>query len=229
MSQTEVETGDVPEQVEEPEPVEEPTPEPEPDEEYEAVATPEPEPPVQHGRTEAELEGIKKKLDTSANTWRRRVEELLGEDFAALTVCELCGEDIPGFHWPAELVQPASELQDRLLRVLREPAAPEYRAATQVRECDHCAGWGKVKSGSHLAQHELVTCPACKGYGYVPPPVPSGNGYAEVAQVEGGGVGGEETEPPTDSDIWGSPRLLPDGQENPNYGKMPQYKIATLP
>jgi hypothetical protein len=31
------------------------------------------------------------------------------------------------------------------------------------------------------------------------------------------------------TDVWGSPKLLPDGQENPNYGKMPQYKNPTLP
>jgi hypothetical protein len=31
------------------------------------------------------------------------------------------------------------------------------------------------------------------------------------------------------NDVWGSPKLLPDGQENPNYGKMPQYKNPTLP
>jgi hypothetical protein len=114
--------------------------------------------------------------------------------------------------------------------VLREPAAPDYLPATQTRACDQCAGWGKVLSGSRLAAHETVTCPACKGYGYVPPPIPSDNGYAQAAQVTPGGVGLEdESEPPADTDIWGSPRLLPDGQENPNYGKMPQYKIATLP
>jgi hypothetical protein len=127
------------------------------------------------------------------------------------------------------MTQATSDQHDRLLRVLREPAAPEYRLASQVRECDHCSGWGKVLSGSKVASHELVTCPSCKGYGYVPPPVPSDNGYSSAAQVDPGNMGGDESEPPADSDIWGSPRLLPDGQENPNYGKMPQYKIASLP
>jgi hypothetical protein len=32
-----------------------------------------------------------------------------------------------------------------------------------------------------------------------------------------------------DADAWGSPRLLDDGQENPNYGRMPQYKDKSLP
>ena len=32
-----------------------------------------------------------------------------------------------------------------------------------------------------------------------------------------------------DADAWGSPRLLADGQENPNYGRMPQYKDPAYP
>jgi len=228
VSETETET-EVPEQ-----PAEEPAAEPEreTDEQFEdeeaqmVVDQPAPE---QHGRSPEELEQIRKKLDQSAKTWFRRVEELLGEDFEALVPCELCSFDIPGFHWPAEMQTPISEQHDRLLRVLREPSAPEYRPATQVRQCGDCEGYGKVLSGSKLPQHATVTCPACKGYGYIPPPVPGANGVvtAPVAPLEQAQE--EEPEAPADADIWGSPRLLPDGQENPNYGKMPQYKIASLP
>ena len=183
------------------------------------------------GTTPQEYEAIHKKLDASADTWRRRVADLLGDDFTLLVPCELCSFELPGFHWPVEVAKPVNETHERLLRVLREPAAPEYQAATSSRQCGDCGGWGKVLSGSRLAQHETVACPTCKGYGYVPPPVPSQNGYAEAAQVTPLGVGLEEdeSEPPADADIWGSPRLLPDGQENPNYGKMPQYKDRNLP
>lgn len=211
-----------------------PDPEPETDVPFEAPASEPDEETAQAaplGKSPEQYEAIRKKLDTSADTWRRRVKDLLGDDADALVPCELCSFDLPGFHWPAELTQPVSEVHERLLRVLSEPAAPEYQAATSVRQCGSCAGWGKVLSGSRLASHETVTCPDCKGYGYVPPPVPSSNGYAEAANVAPGGVGipEDDAEPPTDSDIWGSPRLLPDGQENPNYGKMPQYKQAGLP
>lgn len=229
MSEQEAETTEVPEQPDA-DPIGEPDTEPdEPFEEPEPSAAVEQPQPVQHGRSPEDLEKMRKKLDQSAATWTRRVEELLGDDFGMLIPCELCSFDIPGFHWPAEIQTPISEQHDRLLRVLREPAAPEYRAATQVRQCGDCDGYGKVNSGSKLPQHSTVTCPACKGYGYVPPPVPGGNGVvtAPVAGIELAQE--EEQEAPADADIWGSPRLLPDGQENPNYGKMPQYKIASLP
>jgi hypothetical protein len=229
MSEVTEETPDVVEEPDE-EPVEEEgTEEDIPFEEPEEQAEPEPEPPAAHGRSERELEAIRKKLDTSANTWRRRVEELLGEDFAALTPCELCGDDIPGFHWPAELLQPDNEIQERLLAVLRQPAVMTYNPDPDTRECDRCSGKGKLELPGIVPGNETKVCGQCKGYGYIPPPVPTGNGYADVAQVTPSGINAEDAEPPQDADIWGSPRLLPDGQENPNYGKMPQYKMPTLP
>ena len=251
MSETETEVTEPAEPVEDI-PFEEPDePGEQPPDEHPDLAEELGQAPQGEIRSEKELEALRKKLDTSANTWRRRVEELLGEDFDSLIPCELCSFDIPGYHWPAEIQQPIDETHDRLLRVLREPAAPEYREARTVSACNGCDGWGKVKSGSHLASHELVTCPDCKGYGYVPPPVPGQSGYGAASGVQGSGIGlaqengsgvafdpvsgevitagAEEPQPPEDADIWGSPRLLPDGQENPNYGKMPQYKVPTLP
>jgi hypothetical protein len=251
VTETQLETPDAPG----PEP-DAPGPEPAPDEEIpfedpEPQMPPPDEQPTGEVRSEKELEALRKKLDTSANTWKRRVEELLGDDFGSLVPCELCSFDIPGFHWPAEIQTPISDQHERLLRVLIEPAAPEYREASNVHQCPDCAGWGKVNSGSRIASHTTVTCPACKGYGYVPPPVPGQSNYAQASGVQGAGIGqvatngagvtfdtvsgevvdtgAEEPEPTPDADIWGSPRLLPDGQENPNYGKMPQYKSRELP
>jgi hypothetical protein len=179
--------------------------------------------------TLAQLEAKRKKLAQSATNWRNRVSELLGEEAQFLVPCELCEPDIPGFHFPAELVQPWSEQHARLLDVLRSPAALEYVAATDVRTCDTCNGHGKTTTGSRVPSHEAKVCAACNGYGYVPPP-----GVTRTPGADG-------VTPPTlapapegpavveDADAWGSPRLLPDGRENPNYGKMPQYKDGTLP
>ena len=168
MSEVTEETPDVVEEPDE-EPVEEEgTEEDIPFEEPEEQAEPEPEPPAAHGRSERELEAIRKKLDTSANTWRRRVEELLGEDFAALTPCELCGDDIPGFHWPAELLQPDNEIQERLLAVLRQPAVMTYNPDPDTRECDRCSGKGKLELPGIVPGNETKVCGQCKGYGYIP-------------------------------------------------------------
>jgi hypothetical protein len=42
-------------------------------------------------------------------------------------------------------------------------------------------------------------------------------------------VASSEPAPAADSDPWGSPRLLHDGQPNPNYGRMPQYRDPNFP
>ena len=233
MSETVTGPAEVPAEVpsEEPaEPVDD-----DPDEEAEGVdaeAAPSPEQQGAElviGMSERELEEVQKKLERSATTWRNRVSELLGEAAQMLVPCELCDPNIPGFHWPSDVEQPRDETHAHLLDVLRNPAAPEYQQARHVRRCADCDGWGVVLSGSRMAGMERVTCPTCKGNGF--------QGDAAPTVVPAFQNGGGEVEFPADSqplaggdvDVWGSPRTLDDGQENPNYGKMPQYKNPSLP
>jgi hypothetical protein len=233
MSEVTDETPAVEEEapVEEPEAPDEPE-EDEPDED-EQEAPPEPEQTAPPGPTDLELDKMSKQLERSATTWRNRVSDVLGEMAQALVPCELCDPNLPGFHYPPEMEQPRDQLHAALLEVLKNPAQPEYALAQHVRECSNCGGWGKVKSGSRVAGKELVVCPMCKGNGFQgdaavnPPPAfapQPQNGEVEVEFPE-------DTAPlvTEDTDVWGSPRLLDDGQENPNYGKMPQYKNAGLP
>jgi hypothetical protein len=185
---------------------------------------------VEHqGLSIEELEKVRTKLDTSANTWRRRVKELLGDEADMLVVCELCDPLLPGFHFPAEVMQPRDELHAHLLDVLRTPDSPDYNQAQHVRRCNLCDGWGVVLSGSRVAGKGQVKCQMCKGNGFVgdavlPVEAQPQNGEVEVEFPED--TGPLVTE---DTDVWGSPRILDDGQENPNYGKMPQYKDKSLP
>jgi len=172
---------------------------------------------------------VRKKLDQSATTWRNRVSDLLGEEAQMLVPCELCDPLIPGFHWPPEVEQPRDDLHAHLLDVLRTPSAPEYQQAQHVRRCQLCDGWGRVLSGSRVAGKGEVACQMCKGQGFVgdaslpsQATAPPTNGEVEFPDDTRPLVEGE-------ADVWGSPRLLLDGQENPNYGKMPQYKDPSLP
>jgi hypothetical protein len=194
---------------------------------------PEPEepapPPVPEGMSIEELEKVRTKLDTSANTWRRRVHDLLGAEADMLVECELCDPLLPGFHFPADVLQPRDELHARLLDVLRAPAAPEYRPDPFTTECGTCGGWGKTLTKGHVAGKTERVCPTCKGLGFQSPDAPQA-----VAPSAGNGevvydLPNEEPLVTDGNDVWGSPKLLPDGQENPNYGKMPQYKNPTLP
>jgi len=204
-------------------------PEPAGEEEEAEEAAEEAAAPEQTGLSIEELEKVRGKLDQSANTWRRRVRELLGDEADMLVECELCDPLLPGFHFPAEVEQPRDDLHAHLLDVLRTPSAPEYQQAQHVRRCQLCDGWGRVLSGSRVASKGEVACQMCKGQGFVgdaalpgQPPAQTGNGEVEFPA---------DTQPlvQDDADVWGSPRLLLDGQENPNYGKMPQYKDPSLP
>lgn len=229
MSETVAEEQETP--FEEPEPDD--TPGLEPDEEEEAVeeeeAQPEPEPePQPEPESKADRE-LQKKLAQAATTYRNRVSTLLGEQAQVLVPCEICSDGILGAHFPPEWMEPENDVQERLLEVLRAPAAPEYEPDPNVGTCGTCKGKGKTKTGSSVAGKTSKTCPTCKGYGYSPPPTPGGNGYVEAADltVEPGTETGPVAE--GDKDNWNTPRLLPDGQENPNYGKQPAYWDMSLP
>ena len=187
------------------------------------------EEPEERSETEAELEEKRRKLAASATTWRNRVSAVLGEEAQFLVPCELCEPDIPGFHFPAEVMQPANETHARLLEVLRSPEGPDYRDARDVRQCEFCSGWGKVKTGSRKAFNETVDCTACGGYGYVPPPSAGAAGVVVAHPAESGQVEEDHDVFTNPSTGRVSPRLLADGQPNPNYGRMPQYKDPAYP
>lgn len=182
------------------------------------------------GRTPEQLAELSSKLDQGATRWRKRVGELFGpEDFAVLVPCELCTE-VPGFHFPAELLQPESELEARLIAVLRGGVeGPQLQTDPEIRACAVCGGEGKTLTGSKVRGRETTKCRACKGYGYVPPPgdanAPADLDDAPVEAVEPG----EPLATAEDTDAWGSPHYLADGQENPNWGRMPQYKDPAYP
>jgi hypothetical protein len=203
-------------------PPEEPEPEPEP----EPTEPVEPPPPAVD---EASMEKFFKGLSTRTATLDRWIEGELGENYADLSACPLCSDAIVGHIYPPEWVTPTSDLQARLLDVLKTPSAPEYREAPNVRQCGTCAGWGSVLSGSHVPGKDRVLCPTCSGNGF------QGDiATVSTPQATNGEVSFEL--PPDnrplvtdDTDIWGTPKVLPDGQENPNWGRSPQYKNPALP
>jgi hypothetical protein len=204
------------------------------DEDGVLVDGPEPEqeeaPPVPEGISIEELEKVRKKLDASATTWRNRVSQLLGEEAQMLVVCELCDPLLPGFHFPAELEQPRDALHARLLDVLRAPLAPEYQEDPYTRLCSTCNGYGMTKTRSLVPGKTERVCPTCQGKGFqalneAPVAQPT-NEQVEEIQYE---LPNDQPLVVDDKDAWGSPKILESGMENPNWGRMPQYKDPTLP
>lgn len=216
----------------EPEPVEtvEPVEADEDDAADEDEAEPEAEAePVAPGLTPEEIEKRYAKAEKATVAYAKRIGDALGELADELTPCPLCPDVHKGFVNIADAGRVPEQVKDVVMLFLGFATAEQFAASQDHRQCSACEGLGKVKSGSRVAQWEALTCPACKGYGFVPPP------GSERAPVDIGGTvlplhapdapagGGADRDPS------GEPRLLPDGRENPNFGKWPQFKVAVPP
>jgi hypothetical protein len=185
--------------------------------------------PEPQGLSDEEAERIGRQLDKERTRHSNRVSEIMGEWAQPLGICPLCEPNIPGFIFPASSTAPRGELHGALLEVLKNPLAPEYETDPTKPACDTCKGLGKIKTGSKVPQYETLICATCNGQGFVGQGVshiltPAGETPEPVAVASNG-----QAEPPADVDAFGSPRLLETGMENPNYGRMPQYKDPAFP
>lgn len=192
--------------------------------------TTEQEPPLQaRGLSEVEMEKRFKSADRAVAAYARKIGDIYGDDAAQLAECPLC----PGIHKGFVNVQDAGlvpdDVKNAVMTFLGYARERDYTQAPNVHACETCSALGKVATGSQVAGRETITCPNCKGFGYSPPPGEPQNGAAFGVEphtaddftATGAGV--------PDTDPSGEPRLLPDGRENPNYGKWPQYKILVEP
>lgn len=211
-----------PETEAEPEPEPEDEPEPEPD-------TPEPL-PQSTGPAPNDVEQRFQKLDTSTLTYTRRVAELLDWMVGELELCPLCSPTPHlGFVNMGAAGLVPSNVIDVVQAYLGFAREIEYRQDPEVQTCQRCQGEGKTQTGSKVKGNETRRCPACRGYGYQPPPRDDAEGAPIAAPIhapEGEQVAPVNTE---NRDPWGDAKTLPDGRENPNYGKMPQFKVQIQP
>lgn len=225
MSETEHDPAEPVEPVEptEPEPEPENEPEPEP-----AENEPEPE-PAPEGPSPEDVEAMFKKIGTAFSAYTRKVGDAMGDDAVDLLPCPVCSEAVPGFVNKHQVGQFPDDVRRQVMRFLGFATEQEYEASQTTRRCEVCAGKGKVTTGSTVPNHETAPCPTCTGYGYVPPP--SATTGVNIAQPGNGAVAAPLTlvsEQP-EVDEHGEALILPDGRENPNYGKMPHRKVLVEP
>lgn len=210
----ELEQPDVPDELEPDEAAEDaeqPT-EPEPE--------PAPEPPADEDR-----EKLAKALNTRFNSYQKSVEDKLGDEVNDWLLCPLCASGMaPGFMNRHDLGRVPDEVVANVQTFLGYARETDYEAAPGIVTCTDCGGLGKVSTGSRVAEHMTITCPTCKGYGYVPPPGghPTGNGHHDTPEASVTAALADLDTPERDN--WGEPRVLPDGTLNDNFGKMPQFK-----
>lgn len=162
----------------------------------------------------------------SASDWKRfraRLETRWGDEAKHLTDCPLCLDQHKGLidvrhagMYPDEAVRVISEY----LGVVRPV---ELKQLPNLRTCDVCGGEGDGLTGSNNPKYRKATCPACRGFGFLPPPS-TGTATNGAAAPEGITFV-EEAHPVAvgDVDSFGIARLLPDGRENPNWGRMPAH------
>jgi hypothetical protein len=208
----------------------EPTTPPEPEPELSPTPEPEPEPePEQEPETSALLEEAFKEQEKAWKRYVSAVGKAFEEQANELVECPLCSAGVNGFLHVNDAGHIDDDVKKAVQTFMGVTQEADYRFDPHHAACADCDGLGKVKSGSRVPNHELLTCATCKGSGYNPPPgvnvVGSAPGAPALSVVEGD----PDYTPPSDADPWGSPRLLATGLENPNYGKMPQFKDKTLP
>ena len=191
------------------------------DEEHAAA---EPEPAPEQPSDEERVKAFKK-IDGSFKTYQAAIERNLEDEVTDWLFCPLCAAGaIPGYVNRHDLGRVPEEVVANVNTFLGYARETDYAAAPGIVSCTDCEGLGKVSTGSRVPDHMTITCPTCKGYGYVPPAggnvvalVGNGNGTNENAAALA-----DLSQPERDN--WGEPKVLPDGTLNGNYGKMPEFK-----
>jgi hypothetical protein len=176
------------------------------------------EEPVSRGLSEHEFERAAKKLEGAVKRYRAQVAEFMEVSDQPLIESKLDLDFCPGYIFHPQAV-PLTEEQEAFARViLGEPIEPSFPQDPHRSECPTCEGWGQVKTGSKVAQQNVVRCDRCNGHGFLR----DGQAPAEVSVPNNGPVEPANVvltpEEQSDEDAWGTPRSHPD------WGKSPQYR-----
>lgn len=170
-----------------------------------------------------------KALDAETKRHDKNLRNILGSAYDDLYTCPVCNPDTAGGFFLGDLKNPSNDCQRAVLAVLAPAPSVEYEPTPGLERCSVCKGKGQTKRPTDVEAHKLAMCSNCSGYGFYPPPgiVTNGAGNQDAALA----LVAAAHEPPVmdDVDAFGSPRLLATGMENPNYGRMPQYKSPEFP
>jgi hypothetical protein len=142
----------------------------------------------------ARMEEIGKKLDGLQKHVAKRLGDILGEDVTMFEECEVCSySNTPG--WRPKGPYP-EEVAANVRGVLGELAPSEYLPDPYTNTCNTCNGRGLTRSGSSVANMELVTCIPCGGKGWIPNGPERDSGRAILAVLNGDAGSAAVPEPP---------------------------------
>lgn len=186
-------------------------------------------PPPPPGPTPEQKEAAYKKVEKAFATYQRTVERELPDEADDLTPCPLCATPPYGFVNVNALGTFPQEIVDTVEMFLGKTLEANYPDSKDLRGCPDCDALGKVRTGSKVPQQETLPCSRCKGSGFISIAPTGGNGHVEQTPAFVPNVTEANPAASDDADYLGSPRLLPDGMPNPNFGRMPQYKDPAYP
>jgi hypothetical protein len=117
-------------------------------------------------RSEREAEALGKKLDGAQKTYRNRLVALLGDDLGGHIDCPVCMDGLTGFIIHPEIAPLDTEQRNRMMQLLGLDDWEHMPSASWAVQCETCAGFGKVKTGSHVQGREVTGCEDCKEAGF---------------------------------------------------------------
>lgn len=204
-------------------------PEPEPGLAKFAPPTLTAEPPNTANVTPEEWERRFQKAERRFETYQKAIIALWEDDAIHLTPIQVGASAPPGFIDVREAGLVPEDVRAPVLAFYGFAREQDYEADPEAHECPTCKGKGKTATGSKVPGKEKRDCPTCHGQGAVGlsnvVPAGAGNGLTELPFT----LAEPSSALAPDADSWEQPRLLPDGRENPNYGRMPQYWVQVDP
>lgn len=105
-----------------------------------------------------------KKLGQVASHTAKRYHDILGDELDGFVICPLCAPWFPGIRLP---VMPDYETVSAVKVAIGEDPNPPLTNDHYSRECDSCAGLGKVLTGSKVQGQTTAQCIPCKGRGWI--------------------------------------------------------------
>ena len=187
-----------------------------------------PPPPV-HGLTPDEIDKRFAKAEQSWKTYERSIDSNLDCVREQIKDCPLCFTGPRGFVNLAQLGNQSDELKRVVMECIGLSAAREYKQADDIQTCPKCDGEGYLATGSHVFTASTILCPTCKGYGCAPPPVDDETATPVPAPTVAPVTAAAPPAIDPLGDPFKEPVTLPDGRANPNFGKMPQFKVPVPP
>lgn len=207
----------------------EPEQEREPDEEIEQETETETEAAPPAGPSEADMEARIAKAERATKRYVSQVSAALEEEATNLIECPLCLSFARGFLHLGDRGNVPEDVQKAVRLWFGEAQEVEYPPSSQHRTCAQCRGYGKVGTGSLVPDWATIVCASCNGKGFTGPPSAATNGHVHEQDAQHLADTPIQSGSPEDVDPTGEPRLLPDGRQNPNFGRWPQYKIEVPP